>query len=708
MKRLAHVRDLIVEALNRSLMAEPEGMLGGLKARAPSELEQTPSGPVKPLSGYGRVASSLSARLASESKKKALRVLRKPMVAELRSRVPIAAISRTVQASKRKVLAGFALALSDLGRIKAGLGDRVFNDSNRKALHDLRDRTLFELRRSLLNESRMKLLKESKRRAMVEYAELKTRSTTRLTSRWLLLVTGVWTLATVPMRFGLPWSYASDVAGYGAIIVTALTTARLTMPSRFPKLEASYLLTRFSGLGRVWSSLSTRLVSESNEKALKDLRNRLVTSTAALAGPVKFGRWERTPSTAASILDGLKSRLLVEFRISVAPGTARRLYSCSKTAALAEAARFRSWVLTPLTALERYVKFREWLGTPLTPRSIIEGLRGWILVDLRGRDLACATGRKLSASKAATVAEFARLRSWLLTPVTALTEYVKFREWLGTPLTTLSLLPLAGVWALAIIPLRFGLPWSYLGDTSGFGAILMTALTTARLTMTSPQLPPPPLKLGEPGKAPAPQTKFGPARRGVVLREIEEFFESDSRIGPRETNLKNQAFLMRNRDWQSLQDAIYDTFLKGAPPLLFEMGERLGTSIARDLERISPRPGAMLSHLEEASRASGWGIISVHGDLSLGKKLTFRVQESPFCSCKSPLENNTYSCHLVSGLVTGIVERIYGWPYSSIERRCIRDGHDCCEIVVTQSMSPVKPPRRWNLSVLFPVLEPWR
>jgi len=564
------------------------------------------------------------------------------------------------------------------------------------------------LRRSLLNDSRMKLFNESKRRALVEYGELKTRSATRLTTRWLLLVIGVWALAVIPMRFGLPWSYASDIAGYGAIIVTALTTARLTMSSRLPKLEASYFLKTFSGLGRVWSRLSTRLVSESNEKALQDLRNRLVTSSAALAGSVKFTQWARAPSTAISILDDLKSRLLVELRSKIATDTARRRYSDSKAAALAQAAKFRSWVLTPLTALEGYVKFREWLGTPLTPRSIVDDLRSWILVDLRGRDLACTTRRMLSASKAATLAEFARLRSWLLTPVTALTEYVKFREWLGTPLTTLSLLPLAGVWALAIIPLRFGLPWSYLGDTSGFGAILMTALTTARLTMTSPQLAPPSPKLEERGNAPAPQTKSGPARRGVVLREIEEFFESDSRMGPRETNLKNQAFLMRNRDWQSLQDAIYDTFLKGAPPLLFEMGERLGTSIARDLERISSRPGAMLSHLEEASRASGWGIISVHGDLSLGKKLTFRVQESPFCSCKSPLENNTYSCHLVSGLVTGIVERIYGWPYSSIERKCIRDGHDCCEIVVTQSMSPAKPPRRWNLSVLFPVLEPWR
>jgi predicted hydrocarbon binding protein len=178
-------------------------------------------------------------------------------------------------------------------------------------------------------------------------------------------------------------------------------------------------------------------------------------------------------------------------------------------------------------------------------------------------------------------------------------------------------------------------------------------------------------------------------------------------MGPRETNIKNHAFLMRKRDWQMLQDAIYDTFLKGAPPLLYEMGLRLGASIAGDLEKLSPKPGAMLSHLEEVSRAAGWGIVSVHGDLGLGTKLTFRIQESPFCACNSPLEKNTYSCHLVSGLVAGVVERIYGWAYTALERKCVRDGHDCCEIVVTQSMAPERPARRWNLSVLFPVLKPW-
>jgi predicted hydrocarbon binding protein len=312
----------------------------------------------------------------------------------------------------------------------------------------------------------------------------------------------------------------------------------------------------------------------------------------------------------------------------------------------------------------------------------------------------------LSHTRDQSLAWFAVFMKWLRTPLAAHPEYVKFKEWLRTPLTPGSLLPVAAVWALAVIPIRFGLPWTYVSDTSGYAAILMTALTTARLTVTSVRPIPTSPQHQEP-KYEGSYRAVAPTRRGKVLQEIEEFFEHDLEMGPRETNLKNHAFLMRKRDWQMLQDAIYDTFLKGAPPLLYEMGQRLGSSIAGDLEKLSPKPGAMLSHLEELARASGWGIVSVHGDLGLGTKLTFRVQESPFCACNSPLEKNTYSCHLVSGLVTGMVERIYGWPYTALERKCVRDGHDWCEIVATQSMAPERPARRWNLSVLFPVLKPW-
>ena len=73
MKTLAHMRDLIVEALNRRLMAEPNnGMLGGLKARAAWELKQTLSDPAKPLSGYGRAVSRLGTRLSSVAMTSAL------------------------------------------------------------------------------------------------------------------------------------------------------------------------------------------------------------------------------------------------------------------------------------------------------------------------------------------------------------------------------------------------------------------------------------------------------------------------------------------------------------------------------------------------------------------------------------------------------------------------------------------------------------
>jgi predicted hydrocarbon binding protein len=289
-----------------------------------------------------------------------------------------------------------------------------------------------------------------------------------------------------------------------------------------------------------------------------------------------------------------------------------------------------------------------------------------------------------------------------------LTDYAGFKLWLKTPATVSSFLVLTGFWAFTIFSVWAGVPWSYFGDVSGPAALIMTAIVTARLTLNSQKLWLGHLRL--PTLGPNVEKRIietESERRTVVLHQIEEFFGSGVGGGQMEINLKANAFLMRKSDWQSLQDALYDTFLRGAPPLLFELGHRLGSSVGRDLMKISRKPGRILAHLQEVSRALGWGILSVDGNLPRSAKLTFKVQESPFSVADSPLAKNADSCHLLTGLVAGISEELYGWPCSSFEQKCVRNGNDYCEIVVTQSTVPEKPKRRWNLSVIFPTLHPW-
>lgn len=292
--------------------------------------------------------------------------------------------------------------------------------------------------------------------------------------------------------------------------------------------------------------------------------------------------------------------------------------------------------------------------------------------------------------------------------------YSGFKLWLRKPVTVGMVIEVVVVWAFAITFRWLAFPWSEIGYTSGYGAIFMTAALAARLTVNSPRL-----WLERPASR---QTKEVPkeaskevnawiiqtaiARRSLVVHEIEEFLQSNLDGRVKELNLKANAFLMRKKDWKSLQDALYDTFLRGAPPLLFELGHRLGSSVGRDLMRLEDRPGAILSQLEEVSRTLGWGMVSVQGDLARGSKLTFVVRESPFSVAESPLGKNTESCHMLVGMMTGIAEEIFGWPCSSVEQRCARDGGDACKIVVTPALVPTHK-ERWNLSVLFPVLHPW-
>jgi len=290
-----------------------------------------------------------------------------------------------------------------------------------------------------------------------------------------------------------------------------------------------------------------------------------------------------------------------------------------------------------------------------------------------------------------------------------LAVYTEFGLWLRTPVTVGTVLFVGAVWALAFGFARLEFPWSYLGYTWGFGALFMTALTTARLTMTSQSIWIQHSQAEEsPGETEREIVESELARKVMVLREIEEFIQAGHAVRPKEMNLKANAFLMRKRDWQSLQDALYDTFMSGAPPLMLELGQRLGSSVGRDLKHINREPAVILSNLGEVMRSLGWGIFTVHGDLETGARLMFRVRESPFSVSESPLDKNTRSCHLICGLVAGIAEEVYGWPCSSFERKCVREGHDYCEVLVTQSTTTAEPRRRWSLSVLFPTLYPWR
>jgi predicted hydrocarbon binding protein len=298
-----------------------------------------------------------------------------------------------------------------------------------------------------------------------------------------------------------------------------------------------------------------------------------------------------------------------------------------------------------------------------------------------------------------------------------LSRYRGFRLWLKKPVTVGTVLAFMGLWAFAITFTRFAFPWSEIGYTSGYGAVFMTAAMATRLTVNSPTLWLERPRRQEVAEAEPPKVtpkevnswiiETALARRSLVLHEIQVFLGSglDGRV--KDVNLKSNAFLMRKKDWQALQDALYETFLRGAPPLLFELGHRLGSSVGRDLMRLREKPGAMLSQLESVSRNLGWGIITVDGDLAHGSKLTFTVRESPFCVADSPLVRNTNSCHMLEGLMGGIAEEVYGWPCVSVEQRCTRDGSECCKIVVTAAMVPPSRKERWNLSVLFPTLYPW-
>jgi len=166
-------------------------------------------------------------------------------------------------------------------------------------------------------------------------------------------------------------------------------------------------------------------------------------------------------------------------------------------------------------------------------------------------------------------------------------------------------------------------------------------------------------------------------------------------------------FIMDAASFSRMKEALYDTFLRGAPTLLYEMGLVYGTSLAYEQKRVDNIPEAQRAALFGMIRLTtehGWGKITLVGNPAFGKRITVRVQNCVFCSGRVVRRKNSDSCYFLKGAVAGMVSAICDWPYQAYEEKCGCRGDSLCEIRLEEEYPVAKCKGRWGLSVLFPDL----
>ncbi len=205
----------------------------------------------------------------------------------------------------------------------------------------------------------------------------------------------------------------------------------------------------------------------------------------------------------------------------------------------------------------------------------------------------------------------------------------------------------------------------------------------------------------------SPQPK---ARRTRDERRTEPTPQEDSELLVRDLHAgsmsfkpsKRRLFLMTARAWNVMEEALFNNLLKGAPPLVFEMGKAYGGGLAEDYITLLEDPSSMKDYFERMASFTGWGRVDLQGDTVTGKKLVIRVENCLFCESRASNPAGRESCYFLMGVCKGIVDVLYDWPHTVRETKCRLKGESYCEIVLESKTSFDSNSKNWGLRVYFP------
>ncbi len=137
---------------------------------------------------------------------------------------------------------------------------------------------------------------------------------------------------------------------------------------------------------------------------------------------------------------------------------------------------------------------------------------------------------------------------------------------------------------------------------------------------------------------------------------------------------------LRSVGWATLEKELTSTFITGAAVILQRMGYSYGRYLGRVAKAEQKGATEALQALQDFARESGLGELSLNsGDLYSGQA---RLVLKNCFFCLHIKDSTEPVCHILTGLVGGVVDEIIGRTHRVLEERCIAKGDAVCEIAV--------------------------
>jgi predicted hydrocarbon binding protein len=161
------------------------------------------------------------------------------------------------------------------------------------------------------------------------------------------------------------------------------------------------------------------------------------------------------------------------------------------------------------------------------------------------------------------------------------------------------------------------------------------------------------------------------------------------------TPTNKRVFIATARSWDALEQDLFMKLLKGAAPLLTEMGAAYGRATALDYRSLTSNPEDLTAYFEHLGLAAGWGLFSTTGDLERGSKITVRVRDCVFCRSRNASMGRRDPCYLLMGVCKGTADTVFDSAHYVEETKCCARGDDFCEILIRKSAESEKP--SWSM-----------
>jgi predicted hydrocarbon binding protein len=151
------------------------------------------------------------------------------------------------------------------------------------------------------------------------------------------------------------------------------------------------------------------------------------------------------------------------------------------------------------------------------------------------------------------------------------------------------------------------------------------------------------------------------------------------------TPANKRVFILTARSWDSVEQDLFNKLLKGAAPLLSEMGAAYGRATAMDYRSVTTNPENLPAYFEHLGLTAGWGKFAMSGDITKGSKVIIRVWNCVFCRSRNASVGRGDSCHFLMGVCKGIADTVFDSPHYVEETRCCAKANDYCEILIRNS-----------------------